>query len=319
VYFAGGDVLVLVAAFGFFVSLKTPTGMVQLHLRSTVPMIMAVGLFATAYTLARSPRAVGFSADGLHVYYRRGAKLLGWGEIAWAEVGSQAMTNRKLLTVYGNNGKALLKLPASLEGFDSLAAGVRQRLAEHPSPYAGALRWRKCRRQAVGLLVGSVLTLAGGAWMGWMAYDERRSAELMRTQGAQGEAVVVRKFVAPDGRTHRIEYRVADAGEGAPLHNVEVDPLVWSILRTGQRVPVKTVPGRPEIARLVVGEVEDAMEPSPMTKLLLMAGMLVLTVVFLVGAILGFRGIEIDWDAESNKFKITRLTRPGGLTGGLVS
>jgi hypothetical protein len=266
--------------------------------------------------MARSPWAVGFSAEGLHVHYRKGARLLGWGEIAWAEVGSQAMTNRKLLTIYGNDGKVLLKLAGSLEGFDSLVAAVQKRLAEHPSPYAGALRWRKCRRQAAGLLVATALTLAAASWMGWMAYDERRSSELMRTQGVPGEAIVVRKFVAPDGRTHRIEYRVAGAGDDAPLHNVEVDRTAWTLLRAGQRVPVKTVPGHPEIARLVVGEVEDAMEPSPVTKLLLMAGMLVLAVVFLVGAILGFKGIDIATDPQTGKLRVNRLPRPGPQEGG---
>jgi hypothetical protein len=227
------------------------------------------------------------------------------------------MSNRKLLVVYGNDGKVLLKLPGSLEGFDSLGAAVKARLAEYPSPHAPAVRWRKARRTAIALLVGTVFTLAGSAWTAWMAYDTHRARELMRTQGVDREAVVVRKFVAPDGRTHRIEYRVAGAGaetgagKDAPLHNVEVDPIVWAMLQTGGRVPVKTVPGHPEIARLSAGEIEDEMgSDSPTLNLVLSIALFVMGGVFLVGAILGFKGIEIATDPQTKKLKIERLPRP---------
>jgi hypothetical protein len=190
---------------------------------------------------------------------------------------------------------------------------VKARLAEHPSPHAAAVRWRKARRTAVALLFGAVLTLAGSAWTGWMAYDNHRSRELMRKQGVDGEAVVVRKFVAPDGRTHRIEYRVAGAGAGqdGPLHNVEVDPIVWAMLQTGGRVPVKTVPGHPEIARLSAGEIEDEMgSDSPTLNLVLSIALFVMGGLFLAGAILGFKGIEIATDPQTKKLKIERLPRP---------
>jgi hypothetical protein len=310
-FFGGGIGLVLVALFGFFVSLKIRTGPLQLHLRTTLPMILATGLFATGYTLARSPRAVALSPQGLHVRFRSAEKLLPWDQIAWAEVGSQAITGRKLLSIYATSGKVLLKLPANLDHFDSLVAAVKGRLTEHPSPHADALRWRKLRKTSVALLVGSAFMLAGSAYVSWETYDDHRSETLMRTQGVDGEALVVRKFLAPDGRTRRIEYRVAGAGENAPLHNVEVDQMVWMLAQDGERLPVKTVPGHPEIARLAAGEIKDSFKGSPALNIGLSIALFIAGIVFTVGAVLGFKGIEIATDSDTHRLKITRLTRPG--------
>jgi hypothetical protein len=85
---------------------------------------------------------------------------LSWSDIAWADVQSQAMTNRKPLAIYGKNGKVLLKLPSNLNPFEELAATIKARLTDQPSPHANAVRWRKARRTATALLVGTVMALA---------------------------------------------------------------------------------------------------------------------------------------------------------------
>jgi hypothetical protein len=55
---------------------------------------------------------------------------------------TQAVTNRKVLAIYGNDGKVILKLPSNMERFDALVSAVTQRLTDHPSPHAAAVRWR---------------------------------------------------------------------------------------------------------------------------------------------------------------------------------
>src|SRR5258706_1064753 len=234
VFFLGGVAMVGVAALGFTVALRSHTSPLQMHLSTTAPTIVAVGLFATGYHFARSQREVAFGQEGLHVRYRGSEKLLSWDEIAWAQT-QQSISNRKIFAIYGNGGKVVLKLPSNLEGFDELVAIVKQRLSDQPSPHASAVRWRKSRRTATALLVGAILAIGGSVGLAWMAYDAHQAKELMRTQGVDGEGIIARKFIAPDGRTHRIEYRVAGAGDNAKLHNVEIDTMYWTILPAGGR------------------------------------------------------------------------------------
>jgi hypothetical protein len=89
-----------------------------------------------------------------------------------------------------------------------------------------------------------------------------------------------------------------------------VNELLWAFFKTGARVPVKTVPGHPEIARLKVGEVrDDSFEPSPMMNGLLSLALLVMSGLFVAGAVLGFKGIDISTDPVTGKLKLERLPR----------
>ena len=309
VFFAGGVGMLAVSAVGFFVALYGRTGPLQLHLSSTLPAIFAVGLFMTGFRFAASPREVALTQEGLEVRFASVQKRWVWEEIAWAEVQTQAITNRQMLAIHGNDGKVLAKLPSNLERFDALVDAVKGRLSEHPSPHAAAVRWRKSRKQAKWMVIATAVALAGAVFMAWMTIDQRRTEMLLRQQGIDGQGIVVRKFIAPDGRTHRIEYRVAGAGEGAKLHNVEIDLGMWALIEAGSRVAVTTVPGRPDVARLNGGEIKDDFETSPVLNILLCVGMLVLTVFFLVAAIFGFKGIDITTDKVTGKLKIERLPR----------
>ena len=307
-YFAGGFALFAFAIFSFVAALGSRTGPMQLHLSTTLPSIVAVGLISTGYRLARSPREVEVGEERLVVRSRRGEQVLRWEDVAWADVQTQAMTNRQVLVVYGNDGRALLRLPSNLEPFQWLTEAVRGRLTARPSPHSSDVQWRKSRRNAVFFLFLAVFAAAGGGFMGWTGYTERRDAQLMDTRGVDGEGLVVRKFVAPDGRTHRIEYRVAGAGDDAYLHNVEVDPRVWLLLESGSRLPIKTVPGHPEIARLRAGEIADDFHNlPPLISALFAAALVVMSLVFAAGAFLAFRGIDIATDPVTGRLKVNRL------------
>jgi hypothetical protein len=308
-FVAGGAALVAVSVFGFFVSLHSHNGPFQLHFASTLPMMFAVGLFMGAYRLAGSPREVALDAQGIHVRSGNAERLLAWADVAWSDVQTQAFTGRRLLKVYGNDGKVALTLPSSLEPFDALAAAIRQRFTAQPSPRTDAVRWRKTRRNAILFIVIGVFALAGAAWMAWTSYTTRRDDELLRTQAVDGQAVIVRKFLAPDGQTRRVEFRVAGAGDDADLHNIEVDLKFWPLLREGMRMPIKTVPGHPDIARFP-GEIKDEfLSPSPTTNLLLAAALFVMGLFFIAGAVLAFKGVDIATDPATGKLRINRLPR----------
>ena len=126
-----------------------------------------------------------------------------------------------------------------------------------------------------------------GGVNGWLAYSDARAQRLLRESAVPGEATVVRKFVAPDGRTHRIEYRVAGV-EAAPLENVEVNPLLWSAMAEGERLPVLYVPADPSVSHLRIGQIDDVQMSSAVHYGLsaVIAGM---GVVFFVGGLLELR------------------------------
>jgi hypothetical protein len=295
---------------GFILALQGPHNVFRFHLQTTLPAIFAFGFFATGYVFTRAPREVEVSSQGLQIRFARATKHLSWSDISWSDLQTQAFTNRKVLTLYGNDGKVVVKLPANLEQFDSLAESIKKRLEDHPSPHASALRWRKSKRSGVMLLMLAIIPLAGSVWLAWMAYATNRDNQLMHTQGVQTEAILVRKFIAPDGRTHRIEYRVAETGEGAPVHNVEIDKLDWTLLQPGAHLPVKTVPGHPEIAELLSGEIKDeVLNPSTTMNVLLSLGVFVMGIMFLVFAILRIKGIDIITDPMTGKLKVERLPK----------
>ena len=250
---------------------------------------------------------------GIHVRSGKSERLLPWSDVAWSDVETQGFTGRRQLKVYDNNGKVALRLPSSLEPFDALVANLRQRLTAQPSPRTDAVRWRKTRRNAALFLFVGTLALAGAVWTAWQSYTTRRNEELLRTQAADAQALIIRKFVAPDGQTRRVEFRVAAPGERMPadgyLHNIEVDRNFFALLREGMRVPIKTVPGHPEIARFP-GEVKDEfLNPSPKFNLLLSLALAALGLFMTAGAVMAFKGIDIATDPATGKLKINRLPR----------
>jgi hypothetical protein len=252
---------------------------------------------------------VALDAGGIHVWSGGAARLLPWGDVAWSDVETQGFTGGRLLKVYDNNGKVVLALPSSIEPFDALVASLRQRLTAQPSPRTDSVRWRKTRRNGLLFSLIGLLALVGSAWMGWTSYADRRAEELLRTQAVGGQAVIVRKFIAPDGQTRRVEFRVAGSGDNGPLHNIEVDRNFYPMLREGMRVPIKTVAGHPEIARFP-GEIkDDFLDPSPAKGLLLSVAVGALGVFFIAGAVLAFRGIDIATDPATGRLKVNRLPR----------
>src|SRR5258706_147905 len=172
-FFLGGMALVGVAAVGFMLALRSHVGQMQLQLATTMPMLLAVGLFGTGDRLARAPREVVVSQQGLAIRFGKAVRELGWIEIAWVDVQTQAMGQRKLLAIYGVDGKVLVKLPENLERFDTLVELMKLRLAAHPPAQANAVQWRKSKHTGAALLAGATFALAGSIWMVWTSYDAR--------------------------------------------------------------------------------------------------------------------------------------------------
>jgi hypothetical protein len=305
---AGAVALVLAAVAGFFLALRTNHGPISLHATTTVPMLLAVGLFTSAFVTLRSPTKVILAEQDLRVL--RGDHEIGrwrWDQLALAPTGQAAVSQKRVLKLYGDNGtRPLVTLSDDLANFDVMVDAIRRRMAESPSPQRASVALRKARRTGLFLIIGGVLFLALAAVNAWMAIHHREAAELLQSRGAPAQATIVRKFTAPDGHTRRIEYRV-DA-PAAPTENVEVSPMIWALLRDGQHIPVISVPGRPDISRLAAGQVDDNMQGDPRLMLGISIAVAVMSLIFLAAGVLSRRGLELKWDAARRRPRITRVT-----------
>jgi hypothetical protein len=303
---AGGVALVLAAVVGFFVALRTGPGPMAFQAMTTLPVLLAIGLFASAYATLRSPTRVIVGAEGLAVL--RGAAEMGrwrWDQIAVAADGRLATSNRRTLKLYGSAGKVVVTLTDDVRDFDGMMAEIRRRMSEHPAAERATVARGKHRRTGAFLMIAGVAFFAVAGANAWIEWHQITAKELLRTQGRPAEAVVVSTFTAPDGRTRRIEYKV-DA-PGAPTENVEVTEALWQDLEAGQRLPAIAVPGRPDVSRLMAGQVDDSMSGDPKMMLVLSGVMAVMSIVFFMVGVLARRGLEVKWDAERQRPKLVRV------------
>jgi len=83
---------------------------------------------------------------------------------------------------------------------------------------------------------------------------------------------------------------------------------VWALLSKATELPVVAVPGRPDVAKLVYGQVKsgDDLSLSPTQKMLLFIGVGLFCLFLLVAAALSWRGIDIDFDSQTGKFSLKR-------------
>jgi hypothetical protein len=304
---AGALLCLLIAAAAFTVALKANTNLVAFHAGTTVPAIAAVALIASAFTTLRTPTRVVAGPEELIVL--GGKAALGrwpWHQIALASTGSAANSGKRLLTLYDDAGKTLVKLTDDLADFDLLVAEIRRRMAEHPSEHRATVATRKGKRRGILLVLGGVAFLALAGANGWMAIHDQDAAELLKSQGKPATAIIVRKFTAPNGHTRRIEYHI-DA-PNAPTENVEINPALWPFLQEHQRLPAIAVPGRPDVSHLVTGQIDDDnMKADPKLLLLLSVVIGLFALLAIAAGLLNYRGLDLKWDKERGRPRLVPL------------
>ena len=126
--------------------------------------------------------------------------------------------------------------------------------------------------------------------------------------GVPGEAEIVRRFVAPNGVTRRLEYRVTGVGGQTGTRNAEVTLAYWESLEDAKTVPVIYVPQEPAVSRLVDGEVGSRdLSDSPAVMIGLSVGLIALCMVFLAAAAMQWYGWDIDLDNKTGRISIKRF------------
>jgi hypothetical protein len=297
-----GLALLGLAALGFIASIREPgTNQLALHLRSTLPTLLAIGALSGFWRQVRSPRRVAVTDDGLAVASRGASWRRPWSEIGSASIEAGSMNGRKFLAVTDTAGHTLAKLDQTFERFDDMADRIKARIDAKADDTADRLARRKAHRMGLlALGVGSVLMLAG-VFLVTMAREERRAVELLATKGQPGEGEIIRRFVAPNGVTKRIEYSV----QGTAARNVEIVPTLWDALDGVDSIPVIYVPDEPAISRLAVGEVDDDLSSGGDILIAILGGVLGLGL-FTFG-FFAWNGWDLAYDDRTRTWAVKRF------------
>jgi len=304
----GGILALVFAGIGFAVAIFARVDQLSMHAITTLPTLLGIGALTAARTLASTPQQVAIGPQGLRIEGRRGSQSYPWDQIGWATMATGALNQRRQLVVYDTSGKSVATLSEAFGNFDAMAELVRERIADKPDDTSERIREGKSKRSALMTAAVSIALLTAAGAIGWMAHREQRASRLLEEVAVPGEAEIERRFLAPNGVTPRLEYRITTADGLSATRNAEVTRDYWDRLEEASSVPVVYVADEPAISRLTEGEAEskDFMDkPAAMYGLSIAGGLL--SLVLLVAAALQWHGWDIDLDSKTGKVSIKRF------------
>jgi hypothetical protein len=300
---AAGIGLVVISVLGFIMTVIGHLGQFQLQVMSTLPMIGAVASFAKAWSMRQLPTQMSIGAKGLTLDRRGAHEHYAWEQIGWASIDKSPVGQVRRLNIFDDRGAKIAATADSFPEFDEVAESVKAEVARRYGQNSEAIRMRKSRRSAVIITVISLLLLLVVFANIWLAYDKQRTSKLLETTGVRGEAKVLRRFIAPNGITRRLEYEVTGDNQQTGQRNAEVTPQFWESLNGVEKVAVMYVPAEPEISRLVEGEVVSKdMSDNPKVMYGLSGVLGLLCLLFLAAAVMQRKGWDLDFDSKTRKF-----------------
>lgn len=293
------------ALFAMFVS---PKGPVFLQLSSTLPILLGIGCLLSAWATRRTPLEVAIGTAGVRVTYRHGSQICEWNQIGCAITKDVAMGRGRCLYLYDLTGRCVLKISAAISDFDALRTLIEGRIAATHPDDSERLRLAKSRRNAMlGVALGIFMAIASGS-IAWSTHEELRADRLLRESSILGDAEVEDHFLAPNGITPRLVYRITTPDGRTATRNTEVERSLWDQLDQMKTVPVIYVADEPSISRLAQGEVDPrSQRPRPVAGYgiaILGACMSVLS--FLAAGML-WRGLDLGTDPVTGRFGIRRF------------
>src|SRR5687768_8764731 len=159
-WMGGGILLLVVAAIGFGFAIVSRIDQLTLHLITTLPTIMGIGLIYGSILTGRTPREVGIGPSGIRIESRRGTESYSWHDVGWSNVGAAPMNNRRLLKIYSTAGRPIVGLTDAIEGFDELAESVAAGIAARGDDIPSRIQATKAKRSSVFMAVAGVGFLA---------------------------------------------------------------------------------------------------------------------------------------------------------------
>jgi hypothetical protein len=307
-WLVGGIVGLGFAVLGMVVAIVARVDPLSVQVIATLPAIVGVGALTVAASLFRSPLQVAVGPRGLSIEGRRGKQTHSWDQIGWANVDTVTMTHRRQLVVYDTRGKTIARLSEAFDDFDAMADQIRDRIAAKGDDTSDRIRGRKAVRSAVLCTSVGLLMLAAMGFLAWHTHQEQRAAVRLEQDAVPGEAEIVRRFLAPNGVTPRIEYRITTPDGRTATRNAEAFRPDWDKLEGARTVAVLYVPDDPDISRLAAGEPRErdlTSRPAVAYGASVLAGLVALFLV--VVGVMQWYGWDIDLDSKTGKISIKRF------------
>jgi hypothetical protein len=298
-----------IAGFAFAIVLRV--NRFSLHAMTTLPCMFSIAALGLALTLRRSPRRVVVDSTGVTLDSGSTIRTIPWSEIGYANVKQIEFAQRRVLSICDCSGKKIAAINDGFDDFDQLRDLILAKVASRPDDVAERIRMRRAKRAALGAVALGGGMLVACAFIARTTYDDQRAAALLASAGVPGEAEIMRRFVAPNGVTTRIEYKIsADSGKSA-TRNAEVERAVWDQLKDEPTVRVVYVPDEPSISRLALGEPPSKDITDTPAGGYGLAGLGMLMGIFSFGAgAMFWRGLDFGTDPVTGKLGFKRFGPP---------
>ena len=304
--FLGGLGLIVVAIAGFIVAIGVPHGQISLHMTTTLPTLVAVAMLARGLSLRNMPRRIVIGPDAIEIAGKRSTRRYAWSEIGSAATANVLNSHKTCLRITDTAGKAIVRVDESFPGYQRLVKLVESYIDAKPDDTSLRIMTRKAKRTAVVCFFFGCVLGAVAVFIALETREKQRAGELLALKGVPGEGEIVRRFVAPNGVTKRLEYRVA----GSKVRNVEVEPMFWDELEGAKTTPVVYVPEEPDVSRLEFGEVEDKDILKTPRGGYLLSGLGGLMALFILGfSPLAWMGYDLAYDEKQRIWKVKRYGR----------
>lgn len=305
-YFLGGVGLIGVAIVGFVAALGIDRGPMMLHIMTSVPTLAAIGLLARGFSLRKLPSRIVVGPEVLEITTDGFASRYAWAEIGSAAKANVSISQKSCLRITDTAGKMIAQIDESFPEFQRLVTLVESHVDAKLDDTSVRLMARKAHRTGISTFVLGCVLATSAVFIALSAREEQRAEALLSAKGVPGEAEIVERLTAPDGKTRRIKYSIA----GSQVKNVEVHPVTWFLLEHAQTVPVIYVPDEPDISRLEAGEVKrkDFKEfPGGEYVAAGLAGLMALFV--FCYSPLAWMGYDVAFDGNTRIWKLKRYGR----------
>lgn len=305
-FFLGGIGLIILAIGAFIVLIRTPHGQLSLHLTTTLPVIIAVGLLARGFSLQNLPSRIVVGPEALIVTTNQSTKHYSWSEIGSAATANVLNSNQTCLRITNPAGKTIIRIDESFPDYEQLIKRIESYVDSKPDDTSIRIMSRKATRTGIITFVVGCFLAVAAVFIALETREEQRAKQLLSTKGVPGQGEIVRRFIAPNGVIKRIEFRVAES----EVHNVEVDPVVWELLANAKTVPVIFVPEEPDINRLETGQVdENEFMKTPLGGYLFACLGGLMALFMLAYSPLAWMGYDLGFDDKQRVWKVTKLGR----------